>query len=192
MRQITALVALIPVVVLTACDDPNSFRIDPLLVEDTVELAAPTVSATLPSAVDISSSAGPILTRFPEREGDAERWDLTVRARNGELLLLPAGALGLTNPIGGPSAAAITAPLPESFTELIEAPRTSAFRTDSGVVAQVGAVYGARSRRTSGGFGACENFAKIQPLEVVPSEGRVRLRIVTNHRCNDPRLVPEE
>lgn len=194
MRHLSACLTLLFVALLAACEDPNEFRIEPLLVQDTVEIAAPAAGSTLPSAVDLAATGAGIVTRYPERPSDAEQWDLTVRMRTGGLVFVPAGLLGIQNPppIGGVSGAGITLPLETSFADLIEAPGRTSFITDSVVAVQVGAVYAARSRRQVGQFSACENYAKIQPIEVDVAQGRTRLVIVSNHRCSDPRLVPEE
>lgn len=195
MRHLSACLTLLFAAQLAACEDPNAFRIDPILLEDTVEIALPAAGSTLPSAVDLATP-GPegIVTRFPERTSDAELWDFTLRRRGGSLVFVPGAAVGLRNtpPLGGPSTAGITLPLPQTFSELIEAPAGNSFVSDSVVTVQLGAVYAARSRRQPGQFSACENYAKIQPLEVDVAAGRTRLRIVVNQRCSDPRLVPEE
>jgi hypothetical protein len=176
------------VLALVACDDP-AFRIDPILVTDTVEVFAPTAeNAGRPTALDITSRQfliqGP---RFPERSADAEQWDFAVRLRDGELTLVPASVVGLN------SRAALAGPLAaQTFEEVREAPAATTFSMDSAVVMRQGQVYGARSRVTGGAFGgACTQFAKLQPLEVDAAAGRLLLRITTNERCSDLRLVEE-
>jgi len=188
VRQIAAIcLILLAAAATTACDDTN-FTIDPLLYGDTVELAAPTAqNASLPSALDITVGVSGINGgRFPERSSDAEEWDFAVRLRNGEVVLLPAAALGLN------SRAALTrAQLNTTFEAYKEAPGRASFFADSALVLRVGEVYAARSRVTVGTFTGCEQYAKLQPLEVNHATGFVRLRIVTNERCGDPRLVEE-
>jgi hypothetical protein len=176
------------VLALVACDDP-AFRIDPILVSDTVEVFAPTAAnAGRPTALDITSMQFLIQgARFPERASDAEQWDFAVRLRNGELTLVPASVVGLT------SRAALAGPLAaQTFEEVREAPAASTFSTDSTVVMRQGRVYVARSRVAGGAFGgACTQYAKLQPLEVDVAAGRLLLRITTNERCGDLRLVEE-
>jgi hypothetical protein len=175
------------VLALVACDDP-AFRIDPILVTDTVEVFAPTAAnAGRPTALDITAMQFVIQgARFPERASDAEQWDFAVRLRNGELTLVPASAVGLT------SRAALAGPLAaQTFESLREAPAATTFSMDSTVVMRQGQVYGARSRVIGGGFGACMQYAKFQPLEVDVAAGRLLLRITTNERCGDLRLVEE-
>jgi hypothetical protein len=186
VRHIAALFVL--VLALGACDDPN-FRIDPLLAVDTVEVFAPTSeNAGRPTALDVTAFQFIIQgARFPERAADAEQWDFAVRIRDGQLTLVPASVLGLT------SRAAVAGPLAaQTFDALREAPSSSAFRMNEATVMRVGEVYAARSRDTGAGFGACNQFAKFQPLEVDPVAGRLRLQIVTNERCGDLRLVLED
>jgi hypothetical protein len=177
------------VLALAACDDP-AFRIDPILATDTVEVFAPTAAnAGRPTALDITSMQFVIQgARFPERASDAEQWDFAVRLRDGELTLVPASVLGLT------SRAALAGPLAaQTFEAVREAPAAITFSTDSAVVMRQGQVYGARSRVTGGAFGgACTQYAKFQPLEVDVAAGRLVLRITTNERCGDLRLVEED
>jgi hypothetical protein len=175
------------IVAFTACDDP-AFRIDPLLSSDTVTVFAPTAeNQGRPTALDVTALQffiqGP---RFPERSEDAEQWDFAVRVRNNELTLVPARVLGLT------SRAALAGPLAaQTFEEVREAPAAAAFRMDSAVVMRTGQVYAARSRDTGLGFGQCNQYSKLQPLEVDVAAGRLVLRITTNERCGDLRLVEE-
>jgi hypothetical protein len=187
----TAAGLLLPLMVmLAACDDPAGFRLDPIIVTDTVELAAPTASASaLPSALDIISFPGQRLIgggRFPERAEDAEQWDVAVRVKNGSLVLLPAAAAGLGSQ--SLARAAVTRPITgQSFEALREAPSRSSFVSDSAVALQPGSVYVVRSRDVS----RCFQYAKLEPLQLDAAAGTVRLRVATNERCGDPRLVAE-
>jgi len=172
---------------LPACNDP-AFRIDPILASDTVEVFAPLpANQGQPTALDVTAMQLVIQgARFPERSSDAEQWDFAVRIRDNELTLVPARVLGLT------SRAALAGPLAaQTFEELREAPAASAFRMDSAVVMRAGQVYAARSRDTGMGFGACQQFSKLQPIVVDVAAGRLVLRITTNERCGDLRLVEE-
>ena len=173
----------------SACES-NDFNIDPLLATDTIELATPTSRVALPTAVDLTATDGFISGgRFPERVQDAEQWDLALRQVDGQLRLVPAGSIGLSD-AGGKSRAAITEALTgRTFASVREAPARKDFVTDRGVALRQGEVYVARSRLVPCGFTASEQYSKIQPLEVDVAEQRVRLQIVTNGRCGDPRLV---
>lgn len=188
MRSILAPFLVLVALAATGCDDTTNFNIDPLLATDTVEIAAAGVPGGLPSALDVTATSGVIFGgRFPEREEDAEQWDVALRLRGGSLFFVPAAALGLD------SRAAVTRALQnETFESLVEAPGRDAFLSDSSVVVQQGAVYAIRSRQLSNAFGACTQYAKIQPLSVNVATGRVRLQITSNERCEDPRLALED
>lgn len=186
MRRL-ALILPLASVALGACEDTTGFQINPLISTDTVEVAAPEEGSLLPTALDVTSSSGFIGGgRFPERAQHAGEWDFAIRERDGALVFVPAGALGLD------SRAAITRPLEgRTFDEVDEAPGPGSFVADSAVVIEVGAVYVARSRDIVCGFSSSLQYAKLQPLEVDLAAGTVRLRIQTNERCGDPRLVED-
>jgi len=174
------------------CGDSTGFRIDPLLVTDTVEVAAASLpqNAALPHGLDITGDGlGNVRGgRFPWRE--PEQWDFFVDVQNGQLVLIPGRGMGETN-----SRSALTPALTgETFTGLREAPPARAFSMENPVPMVVGQVYAARSRVLGGGTfsGDCFQYAKMQPLEVDAVLGRLRLLIVTNERCADPRLVPAD
>ena len=189
MHRIAAISLLASAVALTtACEGDNGYQIDPRIATDTIEVAAPGSASGLASAVDVSANLGVINGgRRPETQQDAERWDFAIRVRDGEVVFVPAGALGLT------STAGITHPLTgQTFDQVIEAPGSASFVTDSAVVAEVGSVYVVRSRNVSCGFGAAAQYAKMQPLEISVEEGRVELLISTNEVCGDPRLVERD
>ncbi len=188
LRFILGLFLVLPTgLALAGCEDPNAFRMDPVLVTDTVPLATPTSEARLPTALDIVSTNAVIGGgRFPERVADAGQWDFAVRVRGGDLVLVPAGAVGFENrPM-------ITRPITDrTFEEVTRAPDRASFVTDSAVVMQEGSVYVARSRQFAGLFGGvCFQYAKLQPLSVNVAEGTLRVQLTTNERCQDPRLVP--
>lgn len=186
MRLPAALFLAIALVGASACRDGTGLNIDPLIATDTIELAAPSAGLELPSALDVTAVGGVIVGgRHPELQEHAEQWDLAMRLREGQLMFVPAAALGLR------SRAAITRPITGgTFEGVIEAPGRGAFVSDSAVAVQTGAVYVVRSRDIACGFGGGVQYAKIQPLEV--EGGRLRLQIATNERCQDPRLVPED
>ena len=176
---------------LTACDDPTSGFFEPIIRDDTVDLAAPLVDPGTPTALDVAYASSLVLGRFPELVADAEQWDFAIRREGGELRLVPAGIFGFQNPVGGPSTAVVSLPLGQALNEVRRAPGA---QLDSvrAVTLQEGAVYVMRSRRTNAAFGGCENYAKVRPLEVDAAAGRVKLHVVGNARCNDPRLVEED
>jgi hypothetical protein len=176
--------------VLAGCNDNTGFEVRPVLVSDTVTVYAPLpTTAGLPTALDITSDGafGIRGGRFPEEIRDALQWDFAVRIVNGQMALVPARALDVPE-----SRAGITQPLiGQTFEDLREAPPQQSLVLDSAVVMRVGDVYGARSREV-GSFGlSCTQFSKLQPLEVNVATGLLRLRIVTNERCGDPRLATD-
>lgn len=187
MRRTAALFPFLALALALAagCDDPNGFVVEPLITVDTIDVAAPTSASGFPTAIDVTSTGGFIVGgRRPETQQDAERWDLAVRVRDGGLVFVPAGALGLSVNVG------ITRPLAgQTFDSVIEAPGAGSFVTDADVPVQQGSVYVVRSRSVPCGFGTAPQHSKIQPLEVSHEEGTIRLLISTNEVCGDPRLV---
>jgi len=182
------MLAVLPVLVLGACDDPVFGRLDPLIATDTLDLAAPADAlADVPSALDVTAAAGVIGGgRFPERVQDSNRgWDLAVRMRDGQVVLLPSGAPGYNTRAGvfGPVQG-------ETFESLRDVPPGARFRTDTVAVMQPGALYVVRSREFSTGFGGCLQYAKLQALSVDAASGAVRVQVATNEQCYDTRLVP--
>lgn len=174
---------------LAGCEDSTGLDFNPVLVSDTVTVAAPLPQNDhLPTALDITSDRafGVNGGRFPELPRDALQWDFAVRIQDGQLVLVPAGGIGLS------SRAALTDALEGVvFEELREVPGQSRFNDSSAVVMREGAVYAGRSREASNVFGGvCIQFSKFQPTEVDVDAGLLRLRIVTNEQCGDPRLVP--
>lgn len=189
MRILAVAGVALLVLTLAACDDPNAGLFQPIIQEDTVDLAVPLVDPDVPTALDVAYATSGTRGRFPELVGHAEQWDLAIRREDGELLFAPAGVFGFQNPVGGASTAALTLPLERAFDEVIEAPSSSALLTDTLITIRTDRVYVVRSRRTPAAFGGCENYAKVQPLSVDAAAGLVKLRIVGNTRCNDPRLI---
>ncbi len=189
MRHFAVLCLVASALPAAACNSTD-FRIDPLLYTDTFEIAVPAdENAVLPSALDVTVLSGAIRGGvFPERASSAGEWDFALRRGPAGLMLVPGAVLGLA------TRSSITRPLDdETFASLIEAPGRTSFVSDTSVSVQQGAVYAARSRLVTSLFGgSCEQYAKLQPLEVDPVLGRVRLQVTTNERCSDPRLALED
>jgi hypothetical protein len=181
-------ICLLPAVLVTGCGDPFFGALDPLMVTDSLSLAAPSDAfPNTPSALDVTSAGGFIRGgRFPERLEDATiGWDLAVRVRDGGIVFLLSGAAGF----GG--RAGISEPLAgQTFEGLTQVPSGIRYETETAVPAQVGSVYVVRSREFSTGFGGCVQYSKLEPTEMNPAEGTVRVRLSTNERCYDNRLVP--
>jgi hypothetical protein len=183
-----SLLCMAPMLVLPACTDPILGAFDPLIVTDTITIASPSEARPeVPSALDITSAGGFIRGgRFPERLQDATiGWDFAVRVRDGNVVFVPSPVLGFSGRAG------ISQPLAgQNFETLAAVPSGIRFETEEAVIAEPGAVYVVRSREFSTGFGGCLQYARLQPLEVDAVAGTVRVRLATNERCYDNRLVP--
>lgn len=186
---------LIPVLAaLAACGDPNAPGFEAQLVTDTVTLVAPDASGPVTpddagSALDIgSSSAGFISVRRPERVSDAGQWDVALRRRGGDLVLVPPAALRL----GGAQARAAITGVEGGFDDVREVSTRTTFAPDSVVVLRPSAVYLLRSRVVNCGLGGGNHFAKLEVLALNPVAGTAQLRVAANRRCSDPRLVADD
>ena len=175
---------------LAACDDPTGIG-EQVIVTDTVVIGVPSlVPDSVPTALDVISGDQIAIGggRFPERPGEAEVWDVTVRLQNGTFMLLPRGAVGLES-----QRAAVTDPITgTTFEGLDEAPSSSRFNTGRGVALTVGSVYVVRSRvyRLSGIN--CWQFAKVQPTALNAAAGTATLAVATSAGCQDTRLAPRD
>jgi hypothetical protein len=191
----STLFALVPILALSlvACEDPAARQWPALVFTDTVTLAVPSAElrcdiAPEHTAVDITVAGqgfGIQGGRAPECPQDAERWDFALRFRDGSLVLLPAGAIGIENRAG--LSERLEAGL--RFEDVREVPRNTRFVTDRHVALQQGAIYVARSRVFGAMVGACQQFSKIQPLELDMEMRTATLQIATNQNCGDQRLV---
>jgi hypothetical protein len=176
---------------LAACDDPIGIG-QQVIVVDTVTIGVPSlVPDSVPTALDVISPDQASIGggRFPERPGQAENWDVTVRLQNGTFSLLPRGAVGLES-----LRSAVTEPITgATFETLDEAPASSRFNTGRGVALSVGSLYVVRSRVYSPGRGAtCWQFAKVQPVALNAAAGTARLAVATSAGCQDTRLAPRD
>ena len=73
--------------------------------------------------------------------------------------------------------------------EVVQAPADSTLKSDESVPIVNDRVYVVRSRATAASFSGCQNYAKLEPLEIDVEAGLVTLRVIGNARCNDLRLV---
>lgn len=192
-RFLIALPLISALSIAAACDDSTGPQFTPILVGDTVVIAAPIPgNEDLPNALDITGdgAGGVYGGRFTDRQSDVLQWDFAIRYSDGKLALLPPSA----PPLRITSAASLTRALEgQTFAGLEQVPSLNQFVDDEPVLLTQGAVYAARSRNAISAYGStCPQFAKIEAIEVDQVTGRVRLGIVTNERCGDPRLVPVE
>lgn len=113
-------------------------------------------------------------------------WDVAVDTRNGEIVFLPPGALGVV------SAARITTLEGLALDDVREAPRdTAVYVADDPVPIRFGNVYVVKTNRAPGSFGSsCVYYAKVEPVTIDADGGTLTFRHVTNPVCNSRDLVP--
>lgn len=167
---------------LAACGaDPFSFNWN--ATPNTVSmysLARPELN--LPSAYNFFARSS-LPVEAPTATGN---WDMAIDTRDGELVLLPPGALGVE------SRARIAALEGLELDDVTEAPSdTLVFSASVPVPARMGTTYVIRTGQRAGSFGTrCVYFAKMEPVSIDVAAGTMTFREVTNPVCNDRRLVP--
>lgn len=114
-------------------------------------------------------------------------WDLALDTRDGALVFLPPGVLGVTSRAG-------IAPLPDKDFSIRRAPTdTAAYVTDEPVPVSQGTLYVVRTHESIGGFGTrCVYYYKMVPLVVDAARGTVTFMYDGSPVCNDPKLVPPD
>lgn len=184
-RAPLALVALACAVLgFTACgDDP--FKIRWTIQPDTVllySLARPELN--LLSGFSFINRT-PVRIEAPNATGT---WDVALDTRDGGLVLLPPGALGVE------SKARIAALPGAVFDEVIEAPAdTLLYTADQAVQISLGTVYVVRTNQYLGSFGTrCVNYGKLEPLAVDAVLGTLRFVFDASPVCNDRKLIPPD
>ncbi len=170
--------------VLNACDD-NPFLIRWEVNPDTVRLYA--LSRPEPNLV----SGFDFYLRRPvriEAPDTGDEWDLAVDTRDGQLVWLPAAALGI------PSEAGLAILEGETFESATEAPEdTARYVSDAPVAIVQGRIYAIRTRRHQGTFGTiCNYYGKIEPLAVDVGAGTVRFQFDVSRVCNSRDLIPPD
>jgi len=169
---------------LTACgDDP--FKIRWTIQPDTVllySLARPELN--LLSGFSFINRI-PVRIEAPNATGT---WDVALDTRNGGLVLLPPGALGVE------SKARIAALPGATFAEVIEAPAdTMLYEADEPVQVSMGTVYVVRTNQYVGSFGTrCVNYGKLEPLAVDADLGTLSFVFDGSPVCNDRKLIPPD
>jgi hypothetical protein len=186
------LLALLPLTAaLIACEDPVGWQMpDVRLVVDTVTITAQGIAEDQPSALDatVPGVLARVLggTRYPERV-DVRHWDFVLRRDGADFFLYPAAALGLDSLN---SAAFAPAPGGASMDEIDRAPPRSQFESVTPLRLQSGIVSVHRTRVwLAPGGGPCQQFGKLQPIEMDLQAGTVRLAVATNPLCSDERLL---
>lgn len=181
--RIGALVAAFSVGLAACGDDPFAFNWDP--TPDTVVL----YSLARPELNLVSAFA------FFERNevrieaaGSTGEWDAAVDTRDGNIVLLPPGALGV---IG---TARVTELENIALEDVRRAPEdTLVYSIDQPVPVRMGNVYVIKTNRSAGSFGStCIYYAKMAPVEIDPVGGTLRFEYITNPVCNSQDLVPPD
>jgi len=183
LKNIAVLALMVPIAGSIGCEDPTAGLFDPQMVEDTVEFWLPDPQRDdLPTALDVSASPlGIGGARFPETTADAINWDLTVRMRDGALTLVTPAGIGLD------SRAGLAQPVTDRSIEEIERAPIGEFTRERTLPLAEGTIYLVRTRAQPG---CREQFSKITPVEIDAGEGRIAMRVITNARCGDDRLLP--
>lgn len=181
----SALVAAVILGAAAACDADDPFALEFVRNIDTTtvfSLARPDLN--LPSGFDFEQRQ----TVRIHTPGATDRWDFAVDTREGQLVLLPPGALGIENTSG------ITVLEGRDLEEVSEAPADSALYTfDAPVPLREGAVYVVRTREVMDRFGIpCVKFAKLGPVDIRVDEGVLTFAFDANPRCDDPTLQGDE
>jgi len=167
-----------------ACgDDP--FAINWVETPDTVTLFSLARSElNVVSAFDFRGRTAVVV----ETPGASGQWDVAVDTRGGEIVMVPAGALGIDS-------RAAVAPIPgTSYDDLVEAPADTTFYVeDQAVPVDLNTVYVIRTRRSVGSFGRrCFYYAKLQPLATDAQAGTFTFFYDAARVCNDRRLIPPD
>lgn len=171
--------------VAAGCDAEDPFAVEFVANVDTTaifSLARPELE--LPGGFDLVRRQA-VRLHVP---GSSERWDFALDTRDGSLVLLTPGALGISNSSG------IAVLEGRDFEEVAEAPGDSAaFSFGEPVPVDPDAVYVVRTREVAGTFGVpCVRYAKLGPVEVLDAEGVLRFEFDVNPRCEDRRLQGDE
>ena len=121
-----------------------------------------------------------------EAPDTGDDWDLAVDTRGGQLVWLPAAALGI------PSEAGLAILEGETFESATEAPEdTARYVSDAPVAIVQGRIYAIRTRRQPGTFGTiCNYYGKIEPLAVDVDAGTVRFQFDVSPSLQQPRPDP--
>lgn len=115
-------------------------------------------------------------------------WDLALDTRNGDLVFIPPGALGIIDE-------ARVLRMPNStFDEVTVAPGdTTLYSAEEPVPVELGSVYVFRTREDLDRFGRrCLFYGKLELMEIDREQETVRFLFDRNPICDDRDLVPDE
>jgi hypothetical protein len=165
------------------CED-DFFKIKWEESPDTVllySLARPELN--LYSGFDFLSRTG-VRIESPSAVGE---WDLALDTRDGDLVFLPPGAVGMES-----STAAIARMGNMAYDDLKKAPRdTTLYVKDQPVPVEVGELYVIRSRQATGTYGSrCNYYGKFVPISKDLQDQKVTFYFDISPVCNDRKLIP--
>jgi len=180
---VVAAMAAVGVVGSTACGaDP--FAIKWSSSKDTVLLYSVTLPELgLPSAFNFYTRVR-WRVESPNATGN---WDVAVGTKDGQIVLLPPGALNIVGK-------ARIAELPNtSFDDVTEAPADTARYTGvDPMPVRMGSVYVIRTNQRVGTFGTyCVYYAKLAPVDIEPEQGTLSFYFDSSPVCNDRALIPK-
>lgn len=115
-------------------------------------------------------------------------WDLALDTRQGQLVFIPPGALGIIDE-------ARVLRLPNmSFEDVTEAPGdTTLYSAEEPVPVELGSVYVFRTREDRDRFGRrCLFYGKLEPTAIDEEQETVRFLFDRNPICDDRDLVADE
>ncbi len=123
-----------------------------------------------------------------EAANSTGNWDLALDTRDGKLVFLPPGALGVT------SRARVAQLAGRTFDEVREAPGdTAVYSATAPVPVELGSIYVVRTGQRPGVFGArCVYYAKLEPVAIDVAGGTLRFMFDASPICNDRKLVPPD
>ena len=115
-------------------------------------------------------------------------WDIAVDTRDGQLVFLPPGALGIS------SKASLTALPGLSFDDVLDAPEdTAVYSKFAAVPVELETVYVVKTLQSPGTFGtACSYYAKLVPLVIDVEGGTLKFMFDVSPICNSLRLIPPD
>jgi len=115
-------------------------------------------------------------------------WDIAVDTRDGQLVFLPPGALGIS------SKASLTALPGLSFDDVLDAPEdTAVYSKFAAVPVELETVYVVKTLQSPGTFGmACSYYAKLVPLVIDVEGGTLTFMFDVSPICNSLRLIPPD
>ncbi|MBI4521277.1 MAG: hypothetical protein HY701_10595 [Gemmatimonadetes bacterium] len=180
MNCVRTLTGLLITVSLTACGDPYGYRWTQIQSHAAIySLARPEIGA--PSGFDFVTGQ----TVRIEQATATGQWDVALDTQNGQLVLLPPGALGIRSQ-------ARLLMLPDTTYELVrEAPAdTARYTRDQALPVRAGAVYVVRTHEEFSFGVSCFHYGRFTPVEINTLVGAIRFLYDVNPFCSDRRLIP--